>query len=231
VLIDCPGCNASYHITKAALGPNGRKVTCARCEAVWLAKSVAPEATPQILTEVAVSDDDRFRPARPSDFARSIATAPPPAERAKIPDFVHNFCAGALLLLLAMGLIASRGAVARAWPGAGRLYAAIGIPVSRDGLAIRDLHTVMSRIDGTLYLGVEGVIINSRADETGVPPVRLIIRDAQKTEIYAWTVAAERRTLGAGESLLFRARLAEPPTDGRDVVARFATADDTIAAR
>jgi hypothetical protein len=105
------------------------------------------------------------------------------------------------------------------------------MPVSRDGLAIRDLHTVMSRIDGTLYLGVEGVIINSRADETGVPPVRLIIRDAQKTEIYAWTVAAERRTLGAGESLLFRARLAEPPTDGRDVVARFATADDTIAAR
>ena len=230
MLIDCPGCGASYHITKAALGPNGRKVACARCEAVWLAKPTMPDET-TILTAVPVSADDRFRPEKPSDYARAIAAPAPPPPPPRMPSFIHNFGAGALLLALAMGLIAARGSVARAWPGAARLYAAMGMPVSPGALAIRDLHTALIRIDGAPYLGIEGIIVNLRRDETRVPPVRLIIRDARKNELYAWTVAVDRRTLAVGESLLFRARLAEPPAEGHDVVARFASADDLVAAR
>ncbi|MDR3408553.1 MAG: zinc-ribbon domain-containing protein [Methylovirgula sp.] len=230
MLIDCPSCGASYHITKATLEPNGRRVACPRCETVWLAKPSMPEAEAEVpapfTADVRISADDRLAAGMAhKSFARTVSAPAPPAPRPHIPAFVHNFFAGTLLLALAMGLIASRGAVARAWPGAGRLYAAIGIPVDHDGLAIRDLHTSLTRMNGELFLGVEGEIVNLRPDSTPVPAVRLAIRDAGGHELYTWTVRAERRTLAAGDSLLFRARLAQPPAGGRDVAARFAAAD------
>ncbi|MGP8233149.1 MAG: zinc-ribbon domain-containing protein [Methylovirgula sp.] len=230
MLIDCPSCGASYHITKATLEPNGRRVTCPRCETIWFAKprmpEIAEEATLPFTADLRVSADDRLAAGTGHrSFARTVSAPPPPAPRPHIPAFVHNFFAGTLLLALAMGLIASREAVARAWPGAGRLYAAIGIPVDHGGLAIRDLHTSLARMNGELFLGVEGEIVNLRPDSTPVPAVRLAIRDADGHELYTWTVRAERQTLAAGDSLLFRARLAQPPAGGRDVAARFASAD------
>lgn len=243
MLIDCPSCGASYHITKATLEPNGRRVACPRCETIWFARPGKPEIAEEAIVPFApdllapnlrISPDDRLTAGMAhagiahKSFARAVATPPPPAPpapRMHIPAFVHNCFAGMLLLALAMGLIASRGTVARAWPGAGRLYAAIGIPVEHNGLAIRDLHTSLTRLDGQLLLGVEGEIVNLCPDATPVPAVRLAIRDADGHELYAWTVRAERRTLAAGDSLLFRARLAEPPAGGLDVAARFATTD------
>lgn len=229
MLIDCPGCGASYHITRAALGPKGRKVACARCNAVWLAQPAALEAEAQILAAAVTAD--RFDLAKASDYARSVAAPVPPPPQPRIPPFLQNFCAGALLLAIAMGLIASRGAIARAWPGTARLYAAMGMPVPQGGLAIRDLHSVLMRIDGAPYLGIEGIIVNLRREQTPLPSVRLAIRDANKHELYVWTVALDRAALPAGETLMFRARLAEPPPDGRDVIARFMPANRTMASR
>jgi predicted Zn finger-like uncharacterized protein len=231
VLIDCPGCSASYHITKAALGPSGRKVACPRCETVWLAKPAAPEPEDTLPTDTQISSDHWSPAGKHTGYARAVAAMPVAAPRRAMPPFVHNFFAGTLLLVLAMGLLASRDAIARVWPGAGRLYVAIGIPVAHDGLAIQDLHTVLTHVDGAPYLGVEGVIVNLRRGETPVPSVRLAIRDADQHELYAWTVALDRRSLPAGETLLFRARLADPPADGRDVVARFVTTGQTLASQ
>jgi len=233
VLIDCPGCGAAYHITKAALQPNGRRVACPRCETVWLAMPAieAIVSDGALLTDIRISPDDQSQPPGHAGYARTVAAPRPPKPRPRMPAFARHFCLGVALLGLAMSLIASRGAVARAWPGAGRLYAAMGMPVAREALAIRDLHTVMTRFNGVAFLGVEGVIVNPRGDRAPVPPVRLAIRDAGGHEIYSWTVTAARRTLAGGGSLLFRARLAEPPPEGRTVVARFASPDDVIAAR
>ncbi|MEW6435817.1 MAG: zinc-ribbon domain-containing protein [Pseudomonadota bacterium] len=248
MLIDCPGCGAAYHITKAALEPNGRRVACPRCDTVWLAmpatiEAIASDST--LLTDIRISPDDQ-PPGRapkhaprdvPRDvpkhagYARTVAAPRPPKPRPRMPAFARHVCLGMALLGLAMSLIASRGTVARAWPGAGRLYAAMGMPVARQDLAIRDLHTVMTRFNGVAFLGVEGVIVNPRGDAATVPPVRLAIRDAEGHEIYSWTVTAARSALDSGASLLFRARLAEPPAEGRTVVARFASPDDVIAAR
>lgn len=231
MLIDCPGCSAAYHITKAALGPGGRKVACPRCETVWLAKPATPEPEDALPSDIQISSDDWSPAAKHTSYARAVAATPVAAPRRAVPAFVLNFFAGTLLLALAMGLIASRDAIARVWPGAGRLYVAIGIPMTQTGLAIRDLHTVLTRVDGAPCLGIEGVIVNLRRRETPVPSVRLAIRDADRHELYAWTVVLDRPALPAGETLLFRARLAEPPADGRDVVARFVTSGQTLASQ
>jgi len=38
MLIVCPNCATSYDVDAASLGPNGRKVRCARCKEVWQAE-------------------------------------------------------------------------------------------------------------------------------------------------------------------------------------------------
>ncbi len=118
-----------------------------------------------------------------------------------------------------------------AWPGAGKLYAEIGIPTGQQSLAIRDLRTVLTRMNGEVFLGVEGIIVNQRGQEAAVPPIRLAILDAAGHELYTWQIASPLHTLVGGDSLPFRARLAAPPQDGRDVVAHFVTPDEMVADR
>ncbi len=230
MLIDCPGCAASYHITKAALGPNGRHVACPRCETVWLAAPCLPEAAGFIKAAPHFSPEEE-PPPKQSDYVRAIAAPLPRALRPRGSGFASKFLIGTAALGVAMGLIASRDAIARVWPGAGRLYADVGIPISQQSLAIRDLHTVLTRMNGEVFLGVEGIIFNQRQEEAAVPPIQLAVLDAAGHELYTWQVAPARHVLRGGDSLPFRARLAEPPSDGRDVVAHFATSDDMVADR
>ena len=230
MLIDCPGCAASYHITKAALGPNGRRVACPRCETVWLAAPSLPEAAGFIKATPHFSPEEK-PPAKQSAYVRAIAAPVPRELRPRGMGLAGKLLAGTAALALAMGLIASRDAVARVWPGAGRLYAEIGMPVGGQSLAIRELHTALARVNGEVFLSVEGVIFNRRQQETAVPPIRLAIRDAAGNELYTWQVAPPRHALQGGDSLPFRARLAAPPADGRDVVAHFANPDEMIAGR
>ena len=230
MLIDCPGCAASYHITKAALGPNGRRVACPRCQTVWLAAPSRPEAASFIKTTPHFSPEEEPPPKQP-DYVRAIAAPLPREFRPRGMGLAGKFLASTAALILAMGLIASRDAVARVWPGAGRLYADIGMPVGRQSLAIRELHTVLTRVNGEVFLGVEGLILNQGQEETVVPPIRLAILDAAGNELYTWQVAPARHALQGGDNLPFRARLAEPPLEGRDVVAHFATPDEMVADR
>jgi predicted Zn finger-like uncharacterized protein len=230
VLIDCPGCAASYHITKAALGPNGRRVACPRCQTVWLAAPSLPEA-PGFIKATPHFSPEEEPPAKQPAYVRAIAAPLPRELRPRRMGLVGKLLASAAALMLAMGLIASRDAIARLWPGAGRLYADIGMPVGRQSLAIRELHTALTRINGEVFLGVEGVILNQRQEETAVPPIRLAILDAAGNELYTWQIAPARHALQGGDSLPFRARLAAPPADGRDVVAHFANPDEMIADR
>ena len=43
--ISCPNCGARYQVPEAALGANGRDVTCSACGHVW--RAFAPQAAPQ----------------------------------------------------------------------------------------------------------------------------------------------------------------------------------------
>jgi hypothetical protein len=60
--------------------------------------------------------------------------------------------------------------------------------------------------------------------------VCLTIYDRDGHELYTWTVTAPPGAIAGDGSLLFRARLAAPPVEGREVIARFASQDE-IASR
>jgi predicted Zn finger-like uncharacterized protein len=226
MLIDCPGCAKSYHIIKAALGPNGRRVACPRCDAIWFVAPEANEYIQQPRTATVTIHTEDIKPLR-----KAVAKVPPrpptPLPRSPV---LRELCAGVVLLVAGMAVLGFRTQIVRFSPPASALYAALGLPVNLRGLELCDLHTVSTREGSEPVLGIEGEITNVRDGPTLVPPIELTIRDADGHDLYSWTATSQKRLLAAGENILFRAQLAEPPPGGHDVLARFAATEPKTVA-
>jgi len=71
---------------------------------------------------------------------------------------------------------------------------------------------------------VEGEVVGVGAGERPVPPIALAARGEGARALYAWTIEAPRAMLAPGEAARFRARLAAPPAEAREVLVRFTDA-------
>jgi predicted Zn finger-like uncharacterized protein len=81
MLIVCPNCAASSMIDRAAVGPAGRKVRCARRKASWFAGG--PESTPAVTSSVdTVIAEAQSTPAACVKAPQPPAAAPPPTAQA-----------------------------------------------------------------------------------------------------------------------------------------------------
>jgi len=137
-----------------------------------------------------------------------------------------------LIVAMAAILLAAlnwRAAVVRHLPQTASLYAAIGLPVNLRGLFFEDVKSRTELHDGVMVLLVEGTIVNLTTRTLDVPRLRLALRNGVGHEVYAWTALPSKSTLGSGNGLPFRARLASPPPDGRDVIVRFFNRRDALA--
>jgi hypothetical protein len=138
--------------------------------------------------------------------------------------------ASSVVTLLAAGiavtaLIGMREKVVRVMPSAAAVFSMIGLPVNLAGLELRSLRSQLF-VDGSRkVLTIEGEIVNLRREANRVPSVALTVRGGNGQDKYSWTTPAPKARLEAGETIAFRARLASPPPDGADVLARFASAE------
>jgi predicted Zn finger-like uncharacterized protein len=128
-----------------------------------------------------------------------------------------------------LGALNWRAAVVRHFPQTASLYAAIRLPVNLRGLFFEDVKSRTELHDGVMVLMVEGTIVNLTTRTLDVPRLRLSLRNGAGHEVYAWTALPSKSTLGSGNGLPFRARLASPPPDGRDVIVRFFNRRDALA--
>ena len=117
----------------------------------------------------------------------------------------------------------------RHFPQTASLYATIGLPVNLRGLVFEDVKSRSEFEDGATVLVIEGTIVNLTTRTLEVPRLRFALRNASGHEVYAWTALPPKSTLGSGNGLPFRARLASPPPDGRDVIVRFFNRRDVAA--
>ena len=134
-----------------------------------------------------------------------------------------------VLLAVVLGALNWRAAVVRQFPQTASLYSAIGLPVNLRGLTFEDVKTTSEIHDGVMVMVVEGMIVNLTRHTLDVPRLRLALRNGTGHEVYAWTARPAKTTLGSGNGLPFRARLASPPPDGRDVIVRFLNKRDVGA--
>ena len=119
--------------------------------------------------------------------------------------------------------------IVRLLPQTASFYSAVGLPVNLRGLAFEGIKMSKEEQDGMPVLVVEGSITNVTRRAAEVPRIRLAVRNERKNEIYSWTTQPQRSILGPGETLPFRARLASPPAETRDVMVRFFTRRDVVA--
>ena len=129
-------------------------------------------------------------------------------------------CAGMAALVLA--LMIWRVDVVRLMPQTAAFYNSVGLGVNLRGLALKDVKVSTEDVDGKQVLVIEGNIVGeSRTMPVALPRLRFIVRDAQGTEIYAWTAVLDQQGLNPGDRARFKSRLASPPAEGRTIDVRF----------
>jgi predicted Zn finger-like uncharacterized protein len=131
-----------------------------------------------------------------------------------------------VLVAVLLGALNWRVALVRQFPQSASLFAMLGMPVNLRGLSFMDIKSRGEFVDGTMVLVIEGTIVNLTPRTLEVPRLRFGLRNGAGHEVYAWTTLPSKTTLGSGDGLAFRTRLASPPADGRDVIVRFFTRRD-----
>lgn len=135
----------------------------------------------------------------------------------------------ALTFLAAVPLAClARTSVVGLVPQTASIFKAIGLPVNRRGLDIRDVVAFQTPADDDrpAELVVEGDLVGVGRADVPVPDMRVEISDAAGKALTSFPAKAPRASLGNGETARFRARLPDPPGQGRTIVLRFA--DSTV---
>jgi predicted Zn finger-like uncharacterized protein len=135
----------------------------------------------------------------------------------------------ALMVALTMivgAILLWRNDLVRHVPQTASLFSAIGLPVNVRGLVFDQVTVSRETNDNVTVLVIEGNIVSISNKPVDVQRLRFAIRNTAGAEIYSWTAQPARNTLGPGETMPFRSRLASPPADGNDVVVRFLNQHD-----
>ncbi len=247
MIIECPACTSTYHITKAWLGAEGRRMRCAACRHIWHCTTEVSEAPAPddalahrlsitSLSEAAVrasADDlrveassDRVTPPSYEDiYGHRVPRAALAGrrQRASLPLPSRGMVVMALVIGAGMAAIGFRNQVVAAVPATNIAYAAIHLPVNPLGLALENVTSTISNQGSHKVLAVTGEISNLRRHHTNVPPLRISVRGADGRNLYAWLSYPGTQGLASGQHMSFKARLASPPHGAHDVAVNFAT--------
>lgn len=217
----------------------------AAAKASQVGEPAGPDAIPHIESpSIAHDPAETADAAAEPDVIDAVATAAPRAKRARRGRTPRKSTAGrgritsislralvlpaacAAMALMAVSLIVWRTDVVRVLPQTAPFFKALGLDVNLRGLALRDVTAAAGTVDGQPALIVQGRIDSVARNSVRLPRLHFSIRDAKGHQLYTWTTALEQPALAAGETTPFRARLATPPADGREVEVRFLTRRD-----
>lgn len=246
MLIVCPSCASEYRIDPERLGAEGRTVRCAGCKSTWF---VSPEAEAPAGAADDLGDDPG---GDASDPFPATASGPAAEDEAGERDawieaarsgrvsaaggFASRLSALAAPLLVVAVVIAlgaalwGRDKVVRMIPAAAGLYASIGLSVNLRGLEFRAVRSELVGAGADAVLVVEGEIANISGRDAPVPPIEIGLRAAEGQMLYTWSNDPPRGSLPDGETVPFRARLAAPPGEARQVLVRFVPSETGAAA-
>ena len=237
MLIECPHCARSYHIATTSIGPGGRRMRCAGCREVWQALAPAmakdsaafdPEAHEGLEISAFASSERATAPGYDELYGGPRAPSTPPKAAWRMPRPPLSIMAGLMILAATMGAVAARQPLVRHLPAIAPVFQAIGLPVNLRGLELRHVTSALAGDGAQRVLAIEGEITNVSRSQTAVPLLLLALRGNDGNAIYKWTSPAPKATLAAGETMQFRARLASPPENARNIIVQFAPAGEIV---
>jgi hypothetical protein len=122
---------------------------------------------------------------------------------------------------LVLALLIWRVEMVRLLPQTAAFYKLVGLDVNLRGLRFKDIKISSETVEGKPVLVIEGMIKGEANRSVDLPRLRFSVRDAQGAELYAWNAVLEQTVLKAGETAVFKSRLASPPPEGRNIDVRF----------
>lgn len=209
MLIVCPNCSRSYLVRAAALGQVGRLVRCSVCRTAWRADTGSDEDF-----ETTLDQPEEGAP----DEADGLSSPPPPERRTRRKSVAFGAAAAALAgFAVFAGSDKADGLVSRAM---GWIDAVLPSN-ERAGLSFAHITTTIGSEGGETTLLIEGEIQSDSDRMKSVPPIQFTMRDGTEHTIFQWMIPAPASTIVKGEPIPFKARLASPPRDGKDIRIRF----------
>ncbi|MGI9365083.1 MAG: FxLYD domain-containing protein [Rhizobiaceae bacterium] len=233
----CPSCETRFRDPPLELIKT-RILQCSRCEHEWQMasgstariKMDAPALSPDL--EDLVDNGNAIKTVQPVVMPNSLdnATSESSAlyvDRAPgeaIKPRVSLFWPATVLacMMLLAGSVGLRDTIMQIAPNTTVIYQAAGLVSKTPGLEIGQVVTTRTNKDGIRQLIVRGEIKNVADNTVPVPPVRLTMRDKQNSNLYAWTVTANKASLKAGEKSRFTAIAHDFPDTSMNVDVEFA---------
>ena len=209
MIIGCNACNTRYVVDPDALGPRGRMVRCARCEAVWYQEPPPPPPPPMMGPEAGGLGPPVVAP-------EPVKIEPPPAAVRPIPPGSNlpvvirprrrrsSGAAWAALLLAAVVVagfgVFGRDMIVRIWPPAARAYEVVGLPVETlgKGLILQSVRSEMRIDKGVTNLFVSGEVENIGSSTRRVPALRVTSYDGDRRALQSWRVRVDRDRVEPG---------------------------------
>lgn len=243
MILTCPECSTKYMAKDGSIGPNGRSVHCARCEAVWFVEGVDPDvlALKDNKTDLLAPEPVLERAPDPAAQAKMTA-APAPvvptvgahtllrdkadAEKmSKRKRLIRLIWAAPLCLLIggAAGAVIKRQSIVEQHPKAATLFQSIGLGVKANGLDINGLSTERLVVDGEEILRVSGEVVNLTSQAISSPLVQFRLYNRSGEALADWFV--EPGTVPAEQSVKIDTDYPAPPIDSVEIRYRFVPED------
>ena len=240
MILTCPECSTKYMAKDGSIGPNGRSVHCARCEAVWFVEGTDPDvlALEDNKTNLIAPESVIERTPDPVSASENTAKAAPvvqtvgahtllrdkaDAEKlSKRKRVIRMIWAAPLCLLIggAAGAVLKRQTIVEQHPKSATLFQSIGLGVKANGLDIKDLKSERLVVDGDMILRVTGEIFNLTSQAKISPLVQFRLENRSGEALADWFV--EPGTVPAGQSVRIETDYPAPPIDSVGIRYRFA---------
>lgn len=248
MILTCPECSTKYMAKHGMIGPNGRSVSCARCDAVWhvegtdpdvlalednKAALVMPEPEPKPDEALDIKTDLKVDTRSDLPFTSSQSVAPTIGAHTLLRDkadaeklskrkrLIRLIWAAPLLILIgaAAAVVMKRQTLVENYPKTATFFQAIGLNVKSNGLDLRELSSERIVIDGNMILRVSGDVVNLTAIAKTSPLVQFRLENRSGEALADWFV--EPGTIPASESVRIETDYPDPPIDGVELRYRF----------
>ena len=207
MLVDCPGCARSYHVSTDEIGERGRVVICPRCAARWFLRYDQPALGASLNLQAEMPGD------RPQHYSSNVQSS-----HHRLTGMFRPLLAAGLCVGLVGGTVRAREPIVRMIPRTAALYAAAGLPVNVRGLEIQQLAPAQMT---STSITVAGKIRNVTGRRVSLPRVAFEIRDVSGKPLLSWSESLPQRSLGEGQVLAFASAPHDLPPDSRTVFVRF----------
>ena len=251
MILTCEECHARYLVPVHSLAPNGRKVRCGNCGHTW--HENFPETELVGGDDAGVDDGnaiDTFAGAM-EDIATASAVddgsvgepipegVRPIPEGSSVPAHIGNdvyelrgrlggyVAAAAVFLFIMGGIYTFRDAVMEQFPPSKVVYEMAGVTVlpPMAGVIFDQVEAKTQYNDqGVEVLSVTGQIINLRAQQQSLAPIRVSLRVSGEETLRDWVIEPPSETIGPEETLAFDTTYPDIPVEAKEVNVQFTLA-------